>query len=347
MEEIPTVLALFLQHLPAILLAGLFVSLLSCYALQTVADKLEQPYSWMAWVPLLQTYPLVKAGGQSFPHFVGLMLAIIPVALVAALTGPLGAVVMLGYLAWILVFFVRLLWNTAEARGVSGWIGILVMIPLVGPLFYLYIAFHDGPVAPSKAGLVMGILFYVIPTIPQLEEARRIRELGVQIEGMASASAADEGGEMDGMARGLRAMFAGMQPPDLFKSDGGGDGDAEPERAPRALPELAPVSPSFECPDGTREMGADPPKAHERWCERDGRKHGGYVAWHRDGPVSVTGAYSNGERVGVWTRWFASGGKQAQAEFVDGREHGLVLTWDALGRPLQMAHFLEGRPDDG
>mgnify|MGYP005839085051 CR=1 FL=1 len=343
MEELPTVLAFLLQHLPAILLAGLFVSLLSCYALQTVVDKLEQPYSWMAWVPLLQTYPLVKAGDQSFPHFVGLMLAVIPIGLVAALTGPLGAVVMLGYLAWILVFFVRLLWNTAEARGVSGWMGILVMIPFVGPLFYLYIAFHDGPVAPSKAGLVLGFIFYLLPTIPQLEEARRIRELGAQIGGVASASGVGKGGEVDGMVRGLREMLSGMQQPDLFKPDG----DADPEGTPRERPELAAVPPSFECPDGTREMGAGPPKGRERWCERDGRKHGGYAAWHRDGPVSVTGTYSDGERIGVWTRWFASGGKQAQAEFVDGREHGLVLTWDALGRPVQTARFLEGRPDGG
>lgn len=341
MENLPNVLALFLEYLPAILLAGLFVSLLSCYALQTVADKLEQPYSWMAWVPLLQTYPLVKAGDQSFPHFVGLMLAIIPVGLVAALAGPFGAVLMLLYLAWILVFFVRLLWHTAEARGVSGWIGILVMIPLVGPLFYLYIAFHDGPVAPSKAGLVLGLLFYVLPTIPQLQQAR---QLGMQIERMASASAVGREGEMDGMTRGLRDMFAGMQTPEVIESEG--DAGAF-ETTPRELPELVAAPASFECPDGTRERGAEPPKGYERWCERDGRRHGGYVAWHRDGPVSATGTYADGERVGVWTRWFASGGKQAQAQFVDGREHGLVLTWDALGRPLQMARFLEGRPDDG
>ena len=115
------------------------------------------------------------------------------------------------------------------------------------------------------------------------------------------------------------------------------------------MPERAPLSPFFECPDGTRERGAAPPDGFERWCQRPnparGRiRHGGYASWHRNGQTHETGLYKDGDRHGVWTRWYEKGVQQTQAEFENGRQHGFQLDWNEAGRRLREIRFVNGEP---
>jgi len=353
MEHIPAALGLFFEHLFAIVLAGLLLSLLLCYAIQVNADKLQVPAPWLAWIPLLQIYPLVKSGGASFLHCVVMVLAVVPAALLAAVLGPLGFAVLLVWFVWMLVFFVQVYWNTAVERGTSGWVGILAMLPGAGVLAHLYVALHDGPAAPSRVGLVLGLVFFVLPAIPQLQDARHMRTLAGDLDAVAAAS---ERGDGEGMARRMQSMLETMRRMNSFESEGDPDamsralsklGDAAATGAAGDAQELEAVSPSFACPEGTVERGAAPPDGLERWCERGGVRHGGYASWFADGDLRETGRYRDGERTGVWTRWFATGGKRAQAEFAHDREHGLVVTWDEFGRLQQTARFREGRPADG
>jgi hypothetical protein len=143
----------------------------------------------------------------------------------------------------------------------------------------------------------------------------------------------------------MAELAAAMETDD--ESAPSGRGNAVPPAA--LVPERAPTSAFFECPEGTRERGARPPRGSERWCERlnpvRGRvRHGGYASWHRAGGLHETGRYRNGDRDGVWTRWYANGGMQAQAEFRDGLQHGFQIEWDESGRRKREIRFVEGKP---
>jgi hypothetical protein len=270
---------------------------------------------------------------------------------------------------WALVYFVQLCWNTAEKRGVSGWIGLLAFVPLVNLIAFLHIAFHDGTLPPSRLGLVLGFVFIVLPAFPELRKAQEISQLGRQIGPMAAAA---EQGDEAAMRRRMVGMLETMQGMEGFEEQGGdsnalskmmeelskamgGSGEsAASERAGAAsplaeVPERTPISPLFECPEGTRERGARPPDGFERWCERPDPargsvRHGGYASWHRGGAAHETGLYRDGGRHGVWTRWYANGSKQTQAEFRDSRQHGFQIDWDESGRRLREVRFVDGEP---
>jgi hypothetical protein len=349
---------------------ALFVlfELVFCYTVQAIADKQNLPASWMAWVPLLQLYPMVMAGSSSFQPFLVLMGAGIAAVILGALLGPLGILLAVAWGVWALVYFIQLFWNTAEKRGVSGWVGLLAFVPLVNLVAYLYIALHDGPVAPSRAGLLLGFVCFVMPAFPEFRKAQEIAQLGRQFGPMAAAA---EQGDEAAMQRMMYEMMEEMQGMEGFEEQGdpnamaqamkelaaamgrGGESAAsEPERAiPPApeVPELAPVSPFFDCPEGTRERGARPPQDYERWCERrdparGAIRHGGYASWHRSGQVHVTGLYQNGDRHGVWTRWYPNGTRETQAEFQNGRQHGFQLDWSESGLRLREVRFADGKP---
>ncbi|MDH3520446.1 MAG: hypothetical protein OEM49_08320 [Myxococcales bacterium] len=373
MQGIAGLLGLVLENLVGIVLFFVSLQLIFCYAVQTIADKQDVPHSWMAWVPILQLYPMIKPGG-SFAHFLLLIAAGIAAIVAGSLLGPLGAVLVVAWSAGALVYFVQLVWNTAENRGVPGWVGLLAFLPLVNVAAYLFIAFHDGLVAPSKVGLLLGVLCFVLPALPEARKARELAQLGKHLGPMAAAAEREDeaavkrtllemmetmqgmeglepsGAEAEAMAQALEELSATLQ--------------QEIERAPDAqtappgeralppvedIPALESVSELFRCPEGTRERGAAPPRGFERWCERvdasRGRlHHGGYASWHPNGQLQEVGIYRDGERVGVWTRWHASGGKQTQAEFEDGVQHGLLLRWDEFGRQLDQIRYRQGTP---
>jgi len=52
-----------------------------------------------------------------------------------------------------LIYFGRMMWQLAENRNLSGFVGLACLVPLFGLPFYFYIAFHDGLVRPSAVGL--------------------------------------------------------------------------------------------------------------------------------------------------------------------------------------------------
>jgi hypothetical protein len=367
MDQAIGMFGLIFENLVYIFAFIVLFQLVFCYALQVIADKQGFEASWMAWVPLLQIYPMVLSGSSSFQPFVLLMAAGVATAIVGALIGPLGSLLAIACSVWAIVYFVQLCWNTAERRGVSGWIGLLAFVPLVNLAAYLYIALHDGSAAPNRLGLALGIVFFVLPAYPEMQKAEQIAEFGRQLGPMAAAA---EQGDETAMQRMIYEMLETMQGMEGFEAQGGdaeamsqamaelaasmergGERTASERPHPPVLevPELSPISPFFDCPEGTRERGARPPKAFERWCERQdptrGRlRHGGYVSWHRNGQINETGLYKDGKRHGVWTRWHEKGGQQTQAEFQDGLQHGFQLDWNESGHRLREIRFAKGKP---
>lgn len=375
MQGMASVLGLIFEHLVPIVATFVLLQLLMCYTIQTIADKNSVPHSWMAWVPLLQIYPVIRAGGSTFVDFLILIGAGVIAGILVALTGPVGTLLAVAWVVWVILFFVQLMWRTAERRHLPGWVGLLTFVPFVNFIAYPVIAFHDGPVAPNGTGVVLGLIFVVLPAVPELHAARQMAQLGPQLAPMASAA---ERGDERAMRRLMGEMFEKMQQMDSFEAEGedgettsaalsdlfagsedddaNGDGDrAEAGGALETLPDveaLEIVSERFDCPPGARERGAVPPRGFERWCEQVdsmGRivRHGGYASWHRNGQLREVGLYEHDLRVGVWTRWYESGGKRTQAEFERGEEHGLLLTWDEFGRKQRQIVYQRGKPVGG
>ncbi|MEN8182598.1 MAG: hypothetical protein ABFS46_08695, partial [Myxococcota bacterium] len=327
MENPTALMGLLLQYLVGFVVFAVFIQLLFCYTIEVIADKQDLPAAWLAWVPLLQIYPVVKSGDGSMVQLLVLMLSLVAVILTGALLAPVlsplvGVALVLGWSLWASVYFGRLLWNTATNRGLSGWVGLAVFLPLVGPFAYLYIAFHDGFTAPSKLGLALGIILYALPAVPMLRSDSELGQL--------SALGAQLGAGNDAAALQLLAQMGqaeGADPAELEQMldqlrDLSGGGEAAPSAAPLPAgydPESGfPVMDAFVCPDGARERGAAPPVGHERWCERQPSglpavRHGSYAAWHPNGSFREFGHFHEGQRDGVWTRWYESGGKRAQA----------------------------------
>lgn len=369
MQQTAELLGFVFENLVFIFASFVLLQLVFCYALQSVADKQEISYSWLAWVPLLQLHPLLVCGGASIPSFLVLLAAGIAAIVVGAILGPLGMLLALAWGAWMLFYFGRVFWNTAEKRKVPGWIGLLALLPLVNVFAYLYIAFHDGPVAPSRVGLLLGLIFIVLPAYPELRKAREIGELGREFGPMAAAA---ERGDEKAMTRRIFEMLQKMQKMEGFEASDGdpegmsraleqlaasmGSDEASPADEPSGsaaptgeAPEMRPVSPLFECPEGTRERGAAPPHGFERWCERSGPtggtvRHGGYAKWHRNARIHETGSYVDGKREGVWSRWSARPRLETQAEFRGGLQHGYQIDWHASGHRIREVLFARGEP---
>jgi len=74
-----------------------------------------------------------------------------------------------------LIYFGRMLWRLAENRKVSGYVGLVCLIPLFGLPFYFYIAFHDGLVRPNPVGLAVVLVLAISAAVSlrgDLSEAR-------------------------------------------------------------------------------------------------------------------------------------------------------------------------------
>ena len=100
--------------------SGIIVYLWLAFCLQTIARKTDIPDDWLAWIPIANLYLLCKIAGRS------------------------------GW--WTLAFFVPLLniviaiiwwWSIAEKRNKPGWLGILMIIPVVNLIVPGILAFSE------------------------------------------------------------------------------------------------------------------------------------------------------------------------------------------------------------
>jgi hypothetical protein len=77
-----------------------------------------------------------------------------------------------------LFYFGRIACNTATARGLPDWMGVLLLVPILNFFVYLYFAFHDGWIGPNKVGLVIGSVLLVGGLVPTLDVVRLMNENG-------------------------------------------------------------------------------------------------------------------------------------------------------------------------
>ena len=123
-------------HQPAQVLAIsggvlLGVYLLFCYCLKLICQKAGQPPGALIWLPVLQTFPLLRAARMSPWWFLGLLVPVLNVVV------------------WVLWCF-----KIAQARGKSALTGLALLLPVVNVLAFLYLAFSDGAGKPTEERVV-------------------------------------------------------------------------------------------------------------------------------------------------------------------------------------------------
>lgn len=201
------------------LVVSCVLQLFWAHSLSVIARKTGQNdlMQTIAWIPLLQIAPLLSAGGGSVLHFIA-----------AAIALTVGNVVLLGVGAFLgnafgnaiaglgialtsiilIVYFGRLAWRTAVARDLSGWIGLLLFVPLVNVFIYPFMAFHDGWVGPHKIGLVFGVIITVASTAPSFLMVGLVADGGKGLPGELAFLAAQP--ELSDIET-LQALAAEMQ----------------------------------------------------------------------------------------------------------------------------------------
>ncbi|NIU63802.1 MAG: hypothetical protein GWN66_25665, partial [Pseudomonas stutzeri] len=95
-------------------------------------------------------------------------------------------------------------------------------------------------------------------------------------------------------------------------------------------------STELSCPDGTRKMGAAPPKGLEQYCAivaEDGSEvfHGPSRTWYRPGTKESEGAFKNGKPHGLWFVWHPDGTPEAKGRFENGEKQGEWRFYERVG----------------
>ncbi len=155
------------------------------YCIGVIAQKTDQSsfMQVLAWIPLLQIAPTLAAGGGSIGRFViGTIALVIGNAALIAVSTQLGSafgrsIAGLGLALTALLglfYFGRIACNTAIARNLPGWMGLLLFVPILNFFVYAYFALHDGWIGPHKVGLAVGSVLILGSLAPSFEVVRML-----------------------------------------------------------------------------------------------------------------------------------------------------------------------------
>jgi len=351
----------FLERFGPFLLIGYFalnfaLTALYSYTLQAISDKTSELPSWFAWVPLIQIHAFLCAADIRYRvvfAWIGTGIALaITGALLAGAGSPSATVAALlaAYTLAMVVWLLLVFWRLAERRGLSGWVGLACCIPVAGLFFFAYLALHDGSVRASRFGLALTALLALGGTLSLHQSLDRV--LGM-LSDQGRPAAVQGSGEERELLQALLHSWRGASGPGGSAGVASEDGTDPLERA-RAWSEalagderprrVASAPDGVACGPGTRLAGERPPHGRELYCERDGVKHGRFLAWHPNGIVSQSGSYENGQRQGVWVRFRETGVPRAQVSFEADREHGVLVLWDEQGRVEREIRYVHGEP---
>jgi hypothetical protein len=108
---------------------AILIYLFYCYCCRSICQKAGQSPSPLVWLPILQTFPLLRAAGMSGWWF-------------------------LAFFVPILNFIAGIMWafKIAKARNKSFLVGVMLLLPVTNLLAFLYLAFSAGnQPAPRKS----------------------------------------------------------------------------------------------------------------------------------------------------------------------------------------------------
>ncbi len=110
---------------------GIVGYIVVCYAIMEMAKKLKVENPWLAFIPLVNIFLLLKMAGITYW---AILLLIIPLVN--------------------MVFMIVVWMKISERLHFSKWLGLLMLLPLVNIFIIFYLAFAtpsaNGPMAPNN-----------------------------------------------------------------------------------------------------------------------------------------------------------------------------------------------------
>jgi hypothetical protein len=117
--DIATIITAIMAALAAFMLIALLVLIAvyvyTSWALMTIANKTKTKYAWLAWIPIANLYLIVTVAKLRWQYLFLMLLVLIP---------GIGGMLCMGLMAW-------WYWRIAEVRKLPGWLGILMIIPVI------------------------------------------------------------------------------------------------------------------------------------------------------------------------------------------------------------------------
>ena len=181
------------------LLAAAFY-LLFCHSLSVIARKTDQgdTAEIFAYVPMLQVLPMIWAGGgrvwRALLVAVALVLADVLLFVAAGMVdGPLSALMIFvatsSFAIACTLYFAVIGWNTAVARGLPGFVGLLTLV--ASALAYPILAFHDGWARPHRAGATLGVALCLAFVVPMAFLGDEVERALAEVQAEAAAEAGE------------------------------------------------------------------------------------------------------------------------------------------------------------
>jgi len=118
------IMAFLLAFLVIFLLIAVAFYIYSSLALMKVAQRTKTGPAWLAWIPIGNIYLMSKIAKMPWWPILLLLGTFVPVV---------GFLLMIGFM----IYLIMCIWKVCEARGKPGWWAILVIIPVIGPIWGL------------------------------------------------------------------------------------------------------------------------------------------------------------------------------------------------------------------
>lgn len=138
-------------HIIAVAAAiGGLLYLFTCFCFQSICKKTGNEPGLLVWLPILQMFPLLKAAGMpAWWFFIFLISSLSPLIGVAMMNsmGP-SPILLVLVLPHLLAIVGSIIWcfKIFQARGMSMWLGIFLLLPVTNIFAFLYLAFGSSPV---------------------------------------------------------------------------------------------------------------------------------------------------------------------------------------------------------
>lgn len=117
----------------AFMIGGLVVYIYMALALMTIAKKTNTPNGWLAWIPIANIYLMTQIAQVPAWTMLIIFVGFVPV---------IGSLAVLAVMLW-------WWWKIAERRNQPGWLGILLIVPVVDLIIPGLLAWYDKPIAAS------------------------------------------------------------------------------------------------------------------------------------------------------------------------------------------------------
>ncbi len=145
---------------------SIFINLYLALCIYLIARKTGVSYAWMAFVPILNIFPLFGAAGYRWHMVFLIMLAVILSLLPSFFLPQLALIITFIMAIALLIFFINLWMKICENLGTSKWLGLLIIIPFINIFLPSYLAFKketswDG-VRRLRPAVITFIVFLII-----------------------------------------------------------------------------------------------------------------------------------------------------------------------------------------